>query len=338
MTRVLFAGLFISLFLCCSEHRPTVLSGDNGSLNLLFYNVENLFDTQDDPRTADEEFTPAGKKMWTEERYQNKLLNLGKVIASANDCMPDIIGLCEVENRKVLGDLIASPHFEKTNYSILHQDSPDGRGIDVALIYDPSRIQLEEAGYIQSTLPSGDRPNTRLILHARGTFNGSPFHVFVNHWPSRYGGQEKSEPNRLTVAYNLRQAINAVMSAEPDAQIVLMGDFNDYPNNKSLTDVLSAGRKGEKLLTNLMWEQHKRGEGSYYYRGEWGALDQFIVSQNLLDGEGAEVDQSSVIFVRHEWMMYTDSTGVAFPNRTYGGPNYYGGFSDHLPIFMTIRH
>ncbi|WP_306642937.1 endonuclease/exonuclease/phosphatase family protein [Sanyastnella coralliicola] len=338
MQRLILLAVFICSFLACSDVRPTAINEDDSSISLMFYNVENLFDTVDDPDTYDEEFTPTGSKEWTEERYQHKLSQLGKVIASADSHMPDILGLCEVENATVVQDLIESAWFKKAGYDFLHVDSPDGRGIDVALIYNPDRIELSLASTIQSKLPVGDRPNTRLVMHAEGEFEGKALHVFVNHWPSRHGGQEHSEPNRLTVAYNVRQKIDEILEKDPEAQIVMMGDFNDHPNNKSLMEVLSAGKKGDrKLLVNLMWEKHKSGLGSYNYKGDWGALDQFIVSQNLVDGEGADVDESTVEFVKHDWMMYVNDKGEAYPSRTYGGKNYYAGFSDHLPIFMKIN-
>lgn len=328
--------IFILGIVSCKEVKPTAASENTNELQLVFYNVENLFDIEDDPNKADEEFTPTGKKMWTADRYDHKLKQLGKVISSANSHMPDILGVCEVENKRVLEDLNASSNFAKVNYSILHKESPDGRGIDVGLLYNPERIRLDDIEYIESTLPVGDRPNTRLVMHAMGEFNGEELHVYVNHWPSRYGGQKESEPNRLTVAYNVRKSMDEVIAANPAANIVMMGDFNDHPNNKSIMEVIGADLDGKKGMVNLMWEKHKRGEGSYNYRGDWGALDQFIVTPTLTDGKGLDVDENSVQFVKHDWMMYVNDEGEAYPNRTYGGPNYYAGFSDHLPIAMTL--
>ncbi|MFT4778560.1 MAG: putative extracellular nuclease [Flavobacteriales bacterium] len=306
-------------------------------LSVMFYNVENLFDIEDDPNTFDEDFTPNGKLTWDQGRLDTKILNLGKVVDAAAEGMPDILGLCEIENLAVIEEFAQSAYLKATPYKIIHKESPDGRGIDVALLYNSSRVSLSEVNYIQSKLPSGDRPNTRLVLHAKGDVGGQEMHFFVNHWPSRGGGKEASEPNRMTVAYNVRQEVNAVLEENENAAIILMGDFNDYPNDKSMVDVLSSGRKGEKLLYNLMWEKHKLGEGSYNYRGEWGALDQFVVSQNLADGLEVDVDESTVRFVREEWMMYTNDKGEVYPSRTYGGPNYYGGYSDHLPIYMEVK-
>lgn len=327
----------------CAEKKPVSSEVEQqpsiDKLSVMFYNVENLFDMEDDPSTFDEDFTPTGKLTWDQGRFDKKLLNLGKVVAAASQTkeLPSIIGLCEVENRSVVEDFAKSAYLKAVPYKVIHKDSPDGRGIDVALLYDERVISLEEVNYIESKLPAGDRPNTRLAMHVKGTIAGKELHLFVNHWPSRSGGKDATEPNRLTVAYNVRQEVNATLEKNPEAHIILMGDFNDHPNDKSLVEVLSAGRKDEKLLYNLMWEKHKRGEGSYNYRGNWGALDQFIVSQNMADGFDLEVDESTVRFVREEWMMYTNDKGEVFPSRTYGGPNYYGGYSDHLPIYMELK-
>lgn len=332
-----FFLLLSILLIGCNQVKPTTFSSDAKSLSVAFYNVENLFDLEDDPNTYDEEFTPSGKKAWTKDRYDTKLLHLGKVVSSIDSNMPDLFGMCEVENRTVLEDLNSSPYFKGVDYEILHQDSPDGRGIDVALLYNPKKIQLEIAGFITSNLPAGDRPNTRQILHAKGMLEGQEFHVFVNHWPSRSGGKKETEPNRLTVANNLSEYLKDIRRANKDAQIVMMGDFNDHPNDKSIYEILKAGPAGKARYSNLMWDAHKSGKGSYNYRGDWGALDQFIVTPNLTDGEGVEADPSSVQFFQADWMMYENSYGNVVPSRTYGGPNYYGGYSDHLPIFMRLN-
>lgn len=333
----LFAfALVTAVGISCSDVKPAMVNSDSKSLGVMFYNVENLFDISDDPKINDDEFTPSSKKEWTKERYQQKLMSIGKVIRACDTFMPDIIGLCEIENIEVLKDLIQTDHFKGTNYTILHADSPDDRGIDVALLYNSTRVKLEIVELIKSTLPAGDRPNTRLVLHAEGEVGGHPLHVYVNHWPSRSGGQQESEPNRLTVANNVKNSVESILMTDRNAQILLMGDFNDHPNDKSVRDVLMAKNADEGMLTNLMWMKSKNGEGTYFYKGEWGCLDQFMVSKSLTDGSGVEVDPNSVRIVKEDWMLYTSDKGVTSPNRTYGGDNYYGGYSDHLPIFMKL--
>ncbi|NQX91551.1 MAG: endonuclease/exonuclease/phosphatase family protein [Flavobacteriales bacterium] len=329
--------LVLILGVSCSPVKPTTFGSSEDELTIAFYNVENLFDTEDDPNKYDEEFTPTGKKAWTEERYETKLEHLGLVVHSLDSHMPDILGVCEVENLKVLEDLNSSPYFKGANYEILHKESPDGRGIDVGLLYNPNKLTLEIEGVIKSELPAGERPNTRLILHASGTYQGQKLHVFVNHWPSRSGGKKETEPNRLTVARNLKNYVKNVQSRHPGAMYIFMGDFNDHPNDPSINEILKAGKGAKYDFENLMWDFHKNGKGSYNFRGNWGALDQFIVSRNLVDGQGVDVETSSVTFFQQPFMMYTNNKGETYPSRTYGGPNYYGGYSDHLPIFMRLK-
>ncbi|MCB0762366.1 MAG: endonuclease/exonuclease/phosphatase family protein [Flavobacteriales bacterium] len=331
--------LTLGLLQCCKSSEKTVEVITPSDLDITFYNVENLFDTIDDPQKSDEDFTPSGKLQWNTERYQHKLKNLARVISQDGKELPEVLGLCEVENRQVVEDLMKMPAFAGVDYRILHRESPDGRGIDVALAYNAAVIQFEEVSYIRSKLPHGDRPNTRLVLYARGMSGGDTLHVFVNHWPSRHGGQQESEPNRLTVAYNVDQVLDSIRGVNPMAKILMMGDFNDYPNNKSLVEIIQAGKDDDSPMINLMWDKHKMGEGSYNYRGEWGALDQFVVSPPLVSAtKGFQAETETVEFVRFPWLMYVDKEGVAYPNRTYGGPNYYGGYSDHLSIHMKLTY
>lgn len=324
---------------CCTSKKELSATPVDRSLTVAFYNVENLFDFEDDPAIKDEEYTPSGKKSWNRGRLDTKINNLSKVLFSMDEQLPDVIGLCEVENLKVVDMLRENLSVASKDYKIIHRDSPDGRGIDVALLYDSSKITIDHQSYIRSKLPSGDRPNTRLILYARGIQDDDTLHFFVNHWPSRYGGKEKSEPNRLTVAYNLRNTLDSIKSVSPDSKIVLMGDFNDYPNNKSLSEIIGAGIRPEMPFYNLMWLSHKAGIGSYNYKGEWGCLDQFIVSQNTIDAtSGFSVNTDGASIIQHDWMMYVNDEGMAFPSRTFSGSNYYGGYSDHLPILLKINH
>jgi predicted extracellular nuclease len=331
---LLFATICLAVT-SCKQIQQASIDTNPKNLGIAFYNVENLFDIYDDPNINDEEFTPQGKKNWTQNRYEEKLNHLSKVIQAMDTFSPDVIGLAEIENLKVLEDLCEQPGLKQMGYKIIHKDSPDGRGIDVALLYNPAKLSLGTVDYIRSTLPVGSRPQTRLVLHASGTFAGEPIHFYVNHWPSRSGGQRETEANRLTVAYNVKESVSEVIDSNPAALVVLMGDFNDHPNDRSVRQILDAC-KAQCELENLMWDLSKQGKGSYNYKGAWGALDQFIVSPNLVDGSQIEVDMSTVKFVQHDWMMYTDDKGAQYPNRTYSGPNYYGGYSDHLPIFMRM--
>lgn len=328
----------------CSRLDPSMTQELDEALeehvSVAFYNVENLFDTSDDPTIDDQEFLPGSEKQWTPDRLSTKIDHLAKVLSSLDYVLPDVIGLAEVENREVLQMLADHPSLKEAGYQIVHRNSPDGRGIDCALLYNPDRFQIDKQSFIRYTLPVKDRKNTRDIVYARGIHQGDTLHFFVNHWPSRYGGWEESEPKRLTAAFELDQRVDSIRRQNRDAQILCMGDFNDHPNNKSLKKVLGAGVTAEhSQLYNFMAAIHKNGGGSYNYKGEWGALDQFVGSWNLLDENApftTHLDAAQI--VRHDWMMYVNDEGEAYPSRTYGGPNYYGGYSDHLPILLTLKH
>ncbi|MGB0136798.1 MAG: endonuclease/exonuclease/phosphatase family protein [Flavobacteriales bacterium] len=313
-------------------------SETSGPLNVAFYNVENLFDTVDDPQTDDQQFLPSSEKEWTQKRFATKIDHLAEVLSQMfNNDLPDVIGVCEVENRTVLEALVAHPLLTENGYDIVHRNSPDGRGIDCALLFNPSRIQIDKSAWHKVVLPVRDRKNTRDIVYARGISGDDTLHFFVNHWPSRYGGKDVSEPRRLTAAYLLDNAIDSIRKAVPGAQVLCMGDFNDHPNDKSIQQVLGANISKPSQLFNFMAELHKEGGGTYNYKGDWGALDQFIGTWNFIDGEAAfKADRQAAEPFRREFMMYVNDRGEAYPSRTYGGPNYYGGYSDHLPIKMTL--
>jgi predicted extracellular nuclease len=323
----------------CNDTKSTLATDSdtsNDELTLAFYNVENLFDTVDDPDTADEEFTPMGQKQWTEERYQDKLNKLAQVISSLDSELPEVVGLCEVENLKVLKDLVSTGPLAAGGYEIIHKDSPDGRGIDCALLYRKSSIQFDNIDFFTEKLPAGDRPNTRYIVYAVGVKGNDSLHVFVNHWPSRGGGQAETEPNRMTMAYSLKARMDNIRENSANAKIVLMGDFNDHPNDKSVRETLQASGKRDWPMYNFMEIMHKNGEGSYNYKGEWGALDQFIVSQALMDApKGFSAHEGSAKIYKESYLLYTAPDGNSSPNRTYG-KDYYGGYSDHLPVVLQL--
>lgn len=323
----------------CNETKSTTkvdIDSSDDELTLAFYNVENLFDTENDPATADDEFTPGGEKEWTQERYQDKLNKLAQVLSSLDKELPEVVGLCEVENLKVLKDLFSTGILASGDYEIIHQDSPDGRGIDCALIYRKSSIRFENVDFFTANLPAGDRPNTRDIVYGLGIKGNDSLHVFVNHWPSRGGGQAETEPNRLTMAYLLKSKLDSLREINPEAKIVLMGDFNDHPNDKSVREILQASGKSDWPMYNFMEVMHKNGKGSYNYKGEWGALDQFICSRAVLNSShGFSASENSARIYKEDYLLYTAPDGNSSPNRTYG-KNYYGGYSDHLPVVLQL--
>lgn len=305
-----------------------------------FYNVENYFDTINDPEKSDEDFTPSGKNAWNTERYRDKTAKLATVIAGMGEDLPAIVGLCEVENEAVLRDLIAEDALAKGKYDVIHFTSLDTRGIDAAMIYRKKIFSPEHIETLFVNLGHDMRP-TREILYVNGYLRGGPLlHVFVNHWPSRYGGQEASEPKRLEAAKVLREAVDAIISQNQNASVLIMGDFNDYPDNNSVREVLSAkGANESGLLVNLMYGEEANHRGTYNYRGDWGFLDQIIVSRTMVEGGPIMVKEGSAKPYSTPEMLFTDPKyGDEKPSRTYGGPNYYGGFSDHLPVHAVLLY
>ncbi len=313
------------------EHTKAGASCTGKPINVAFYNVENLFDIRNDSITADDDFTPEGKQAWDETRYQAKLEAIASVIDTLPGSLPALLGLCEVENVGVIQQLLTTGTLAQVPYGIVHKESPDERGIDVALIYRQDMATLVAADWLTVTLPDPD-DRTRDILYASFLIGGEEMAVYVNHWPSRSGGQEKSEPARLAAA---RTLISHWLSnrQSADKPVLVMGDFNDYPDDRSLQALAT-----ETQMTNLMGLPAMEGLGSYNYRGEWGFLDQILVSSGLMDGRGLDIKDGSAQALKEGFMLYTNpETGEQRPNRTFGGTQYFGGYSDHLPVHVVLQ-
>jgi len=339
MKRFFYATTFIlSMFILFSCSNNKYKSKRN--LTVAFYNVENLFDLEDEPGKKDEEFMPESEKNWNADRYSKKLEDLSRVLKSINENeLPEIIGLCEVENKKVLVDLVNSENLANGKYIIVHYESPDFRGIDCALIYRPEEFKVINSFPIKVNFKNEPNYFTRDILYVKGkTRNREEFHVFVNHWPSRIGGTEKTEAKRIEVATILKNKIDSIQETKASAKIIVLGDMNDEPSNKSLAETLMA-QKPEVTnanFVNLMYPIHANKKGSYLYRGNWNMLDNMVVSSNLLDKKGFQCTDKKGFFFHKEWMEFKNKDGQISPNRTYGGPNYYGGISDHFPVYFTL--
>lgn len=305
-----------------------------------FYNVENLFDTVDNPDTKDEEFTPTGKKEWTPKRYQTKLDQIAQVIGDMN--YPAVVGLCEVENATVLADLVQKTKLKDYNYKYVHHESPDFRGIDNGFIYIDGLFEVTNSDITRINFPKEivEDYTTRDILHVEGTFRKKDkMHFFINHWPSRRGGLKESQPKRVYVATQLRKHTNRLLKEDPNANIVITGDFNDEPDNDSVISVLGAKPTGGEIENNQLYNCSSsldaEGKGTYNYRGNWNMLDQFIASGSLVNKTSNIVLTDAQIF-RPQYLVYVDKKYGAKPSRTYGGPRYYGGYSDHFPIFVDV--
>ena len=302
------------------------------SFRVLFWNVENLFDCKDDSRKNDNEFLPDAKRNWTPYRYWEKVRNLAKgIIASGDEYVPDLVGLCEVENDSCLYDLTRRSPLREAGYRFVMTDSPDQRGIDVALLYQRAKFKLLHHQSIRIPHKQLNRGATRDILHVVGqVVSGDTLDVMVCHFPSRSGGQAESEPYRIFVAETLKHHVDSLLEVRSQPYIIVMGDFNDYPTDKSLKRLCS-----DNGLQNLMKE--KKG-GTYRYRGEWGVLDQFIVSGSLLKKKSnIRTSKAKAQVLRHAFLLEEDDRyGGNKPFRTYNGMKYQGGFSDHLPISLDL--
>lgn len=310
------------------------------ALRVMFYNVENLFDTIDTPDKMDEEFLPTSVLEHNTGRYLLKLDHLSKVInASFGVSTPDIIGVCEVENRVVVEDLAAKLKKQKS-LEVIHEESLDGRGIDNAIIFDTKNLKLNESGVAEVKLPS-ERP-TRYILWANFKVKGSKrsLTVFVNHWPSRSGGEEGSRWKRKEASKTLKLTIYELRLKFPDSDEIVMGDFNDYPTNFSVSDLENCifPKPESPCLKNMHKHLQGTGVGSHAYKGEWGMLDQILVSEGLYRMKNKlYVPEASGEIVSFDWMLYESNFDQKmYPSRYYGRDKRFGGYSDHLPVTLAI--
>ncbi len=304
---------------------------------IMFYNVENLFDPENDPRPGDDEFTPQGERHWTPHKLEQKTAHLAKVIVAAGGWeKPAIVGLCEVEDRFVLEKLINHPLLKKTGYHIIHKDAPDHRGIEVAMLYRADVFAPESYSAIQIKDEAGRLIETREILHVQGYLpDGERVHFFINHWPSRYEGLMETKSKRELAATRLKEAVREVQEKEQDALIICMGDFNDQPWDDSLANILGAVNPRDSQsndLVNLSWEWKNKPVGTLKHQQKWDIFDQFIVSKNIME------DCSAAIF-SDSFLLEKDQKFTGYkPFRTYIGFRYHGGFSDHLPIIMELEN
>ena len=293
---------------------------------VVFWNVENLFDTRDEPDKEDGDFTPGGDYHWNRKRYLAKRNFIAKgLIATADSLgqMPAAIALAEVENRRVLDDLVENTPLARTGYRIVHRESPDARGIDVALLYDPSRLAVEVTEFL-----TVEDFSTREILYCRlraAADSAAPaLHLFVNHWPSKRGGAASSDSRRIAVSQLLQGRLDSLQAAEPSARILLVGDFNDTPDSESLAALCD-----NCSLINMTLPLWRQGKGTIRYKGKWELIDQALVSRQLAD-EGASFSIFEAAFL----MEYDSSFLGLKPKRTFVGPRYNGGVSDHLPVLI----
>ena len=330
----------------------TVSFGQNSKTykvnTIAFYNLENLFDTENDPITFDDDRTPEGKDHWTKEIYQDKLKNMARVIAEigadVSGTTPAIIGVCEVENRTVLEDLVNQKPLIKKDYGIIHFNSPDRRGIDVALLYKkklftPTSYKAKEL-LIYDDNDKSKRVFTRDQLIVSGILDGDKINLIVNHWPSRRGGEKRSRSKRIKAAKLNRQIIDSLFSEDPYAKIITMGDFNDDPTSPSIKKYLKAQQKKEGLsikeLYNPMEDIAKKGLGSLAYRDNWNLFDQIIISTELTKKEFSSYRFYKAGIYNKTYLVNAHGRYKGYPYRSYADGGYTGGYSDHFPVYIYL--
>ncbi|CAL68107.1 endonuclease [Christiangramia forsetii] len=315
---------------------------------IAFYNVENLFDTEDDPDTFDDDRTANGKDAWNFEKYKQKIEHISQVLSEigkeVTKTPPSIIGLCEIENKAVLEGLVSHPNLKDYHYGIVHYDSPDERGIDVALLYRKEHFQPINSKARKLILYESDNPGkrdyTRDQLVVSGLLNKEEIHFIVNHWPSRGGGEARSAYKREKAAYLNKRIIDSLIKINPEAKIISMGDFNDDPTNKSFKKILNTKPTKKELLPtdlyNPMENMLKQGKGSLAYRDSWNLFDQMFMTGNLVLGNDTGFQFYQAGIFNKPYLITTAGQFRGYPSRTYGYSGYEGGYSDHFPVYIYL--
>ncbi len=309
---------------------------NRNSYTIAFYNLENFFDTEDQPHVLDDDFTPKGVKKWNPPKFKKKVKKMGKAISKIGweetGKPPVLVGIAEVENKTVIEALLQSKALREEPYDFVHFDSPDERGIDTALLYHKELFEVLDS----ETLPllimdeEGERDFTRDILYVHGKLNREDVHIFVNHWPSRRSGVEETNQKRIKAAETVLGRLGRISEESPN--VVVMGDFNDDPNSKSIQRLMSTGRfinPMEKLLSPM--------SGSANYKGEWSLFDQILLSHTFLNFErGTHSYENAQIFAP-KFLKEWNGKYKGNPYRTFIGKKYLGGYSDHFPVFVVLK-
>ena len=309
-----------------------------------FYNLENLFDTINDPSIAlNKEFSPESDKHYNSYKYFKHLDNLAEVISQMGTELspvgPVILGVAEVENRSVLEDLVKRDKIKDRHYRIVHYDSPDYRGVDVGFLYQKDKFTVTNSKVYRYYNPDEPEYTSRDQLLVSGILENEPVHFIINHWPSRRGGQKKSEPRRIAAAKITRSIVDSLLRLNPEAKIIIMGDFNDDPVNKSLKKTLRAKGKIKQMnngdLFNPFYSLYNKGIGSLAYRDNWNLFDNMILSKALIsDQDGFHFYKAKVFNKR----FLQNKTGryKGYPKRTFVGSAFLGGYSDHFPVYIIL--
>ncbi len=306
---------------------------------IAFYNLENLFDTRDDPHKLDDDFTPKGFKKWTPKRYRNKLRKLSRTISrlggKTSKHPPVLVGLAELENRRVIHDMLQMPALRKKGFRFVHYDSPDERGIDTALLYNPDHFSLISSKKIPLLVVNedGKRDATRDILHVKGTLHGEEIHVFVNHWPSRRDGDTVTAYKRIEAANTVLREMEGIEKDTTSPNFVIMGDFNDGPSDQSIRRLVDQAE-----LHNPMEALHNANSGSANYKNRWSLFDQILLSKTFFDRSAGHHSFAHARIFDDHLLKAWHGRYKGIPFRTYVGKKYLGGHSDHFPVYIQLRY
>jgi hypothetical protein len=314
-----------------------------------FYNLENFYDTTDNPMVNDDEFTPKGPRNYNSAIYWNKVGKLASVIAQMGTDVdpkdpdgPAVLGVAEIENDTVLNDLVNHPLLKSRGYKFIHHEGPDLRGVDVGLLYNPKFFKVEDSRSIFVKLPGGSKESflTRDVLWVKGKLDGETVHFYVNHWPSRLGGEERSAPARAAAAMVSKNHMDSIAKADGEQKVVIMGDLNDNPTDPSITKVLKAREKKEDVETGGLFNPwislYKKGIGTLGYQDAWGLFDQSIISYPWLSKEQTGFFYYKQVIFNREFLTENVGRYKGYPMRTWDGLTYRGGYSDHFPTYLVM--
>ena len=343
MKRILFFSL-VAIMLSFSTWAQSNDSQDKRYmvLGVAFYNLENLFDTINNNGKYDLEFSPEGAKKWDSEKYHAKLNNMAQAIASlateVTPLGPAIIGVSEIENRSVLDDLVKNEQIKEWQLQVIHHDSPDRRGIDVGLLYNPYYFEPLHVTNHTLVIDGDSTFRTRDQMCVTGLLSGEKVSVIVNHWPSRLGGEQRSSHLREAAAALSKHIADSVWNVDPNQAVIIMGDLNDDPFNKSCSKILGAKKERKKVdehgFFNPFWKTLDKGIGSLAYRGVWNLFDQIIISGNTLGGEQTGLNYLSHRVHNKDFLTQQDGKYSGYPLRTFSGVKFLNGYSDHYPTIV----
>jgi len=335
-------SLLLALFFCLQA-----FSQNKYKVSLIgFYNLENLYDTVNNTLVDDEEFLPNSERHYNSRIYLDKIDRLSSVISQmGTDVNPDglaILGVAEIENDTVLNDLVHTKLLKDRKLRFVHYNSPDRRGVDVGMLYNPKYFNPIYSAPLFVQLPGGSKDSyfTRDILYVKGLLDGDTVHVFVNHWPSRSGGEERSMPARAAAASVAKHSIDSIMAANPKSKVVLMGDLNDDPISPSVAKVLGANGNEKKVKETGMYnpwvDMYKKGIGTLAYQDAWGLFDQVIISGSWLPKDQSGYFYQKAVIFNKDFLVQKTGKFRGYSKRTWDGTTYNYGYSDHFPVYLMM--